>query len=279
MALVRRPSRLRFVVAFLVLVSLTLITLDVSGRGSGALRSARSGFNAAITPVQQAIHAALRPVGNFFTGAAEYGTLRADNARLRQELAQAQVQQSAAAYAQQQADEVLALAHLPFAAGIPSVTAQVINLGSSNFAATVTVGRGRDNGVKVGEPVVAAGGLAGTVSAVTARSATVTLVTDPSFVVGVTLPRGNTGSAVGQGPGQPMKVTVLPASAPTPVIKVGSVLSTSGLSMEAFPAGIPVGRVTAASVPAGQTDPVVSLQPLVDAASLRYLDILLWSPQ
>ncbi|MHB8504385.1 MAG: rod shape-determining protein MreC, partial [Acidimicrobiales bacterium] len=152
-------------------------------------------------------------------------------------------------------------------------------VGSSNFAASVTIGRGRSSGILAGQPVVAGGGLAGSVTAVTAHTATVELITDPLFVVGVRLPEGNTGSAAGQGPGGALRVTVLAASAPTPTLRKGAILSTSGLQMEDVPPGIPVGRIATVSVPPGETEPVATLTPLVNAARLGYVDVLLWSPQ
>ena len=279
MAVVRRPARLRFVVAFLVLVSLTLVTLDASGHGRQALQGVRDAVGTVLAPVQSGIHAALRPVGNFITGAVDYGRLEAENERLRAEVSSLQSERAGAAFAEASADQVLALHHLPFAAGVPKLTAQIIDLGGSNFASTVTVDRGRDSGVVVHQPVVAAGGLAGWVSAVTAHTATVELLTDPRFVVGVALPDHNTGSANGRGAASPMQVSVLPSSYPAPKLRVGETLLTSGLSMEGFPAGIPVGRVSAIHTPDGETEPVVSLRPLVDASGLGYLDILLWSPQ
>jgi rod shape-determining protein MreC len=278
-ALARRPSRVRFVVAFLLLASLTLITLDASGNGNATLRSARRGATSVLTPVQQAIHDVLRPIGNFLTGAVDYGKVEAENVRLRNQLDQLRNAEAQSAFAQQQAQELLRSQNLPFVGGITQIPAQVIDVGSSNFASTVTVNKGSAAGVKVNEPVVAAGGLAGSVSAVTARTATITLLTDPTFVVGVRLAEGNTGSAAGQGPGDDLKVTVLPADAPTPIEKKGEILSTSGLAMENFPAGIPVGRISSVAVPAGETEPVISLHPLVNAAALQYVQILLWSPQ
>ncbi len=262
-----------------MLVSLTLLALDASGHGRSAVRAARDAFTTVLAPVQTGIHAALRPVGNFITGAVDYGQVEAQNRHLRAEIAGLRNTAAAAGFARQQADEVLGLQHLPFVDGIPKVTAQVIDIGGSNLSSTVTVDRGRDAGVVVGQPVVAAGGLAGSVSAVTAHTATVTLLTDPSFVVGVALPEHNTGSAAGRGGSSPMQVTVLPTSAAAPKLHRGEVLFTSGLSMEDFPAGIPVGRVTSVSTPTGETEPVVDLRPLVDPAGLGYVDILLWSPQ
>jgi len=275
----RPPSRFRLLVVFLVLISLTLITLDASGNGNAVLRGTRSAFATVLDPVQQGLHDALRPVGNFLTGAIDYGALEAQNTRLRSELTRLRNQEAQAAFSQQQADQVLAEAHLPFLGAIKSVSAEVIDLGSSNFASTVTVDKGTSSGVKAGEPVVAAGGLAGTVTAATSSTATVLLLTDPTFVVGVSLPGGNVGSATGQGEGEGMKVVVLPSSAKAPVLKKGEILSTSGLSTEKFPPGIPVGRISGVTSTQGEADPTATLQPLVDVGTLGVVQILLWSPQ
>lgn len=275
----RRPARFRFVVAFLILVSLTLITLDASGSGNGALTGARRVFDSVLDPVQDGVHDALRPIGNFLGGAVDYGRLRAENEQLRREVAGLRDQQASAAFDEQRADQVLKQADLPFANGIAHVTAAVVNVGSSNFAATVTIDKGTRSGVVVGQPVVSAGGLAGDVTAVTGDSATVTLVTDPSFYAGVRLPDGNIGLAEGRGPGNSMAVKVVPSNASTPVLKKGQTLLTSGLSLENYPPGIPVGRVVSAKVPLGETEPDIEIRPLVNAATLQVVQVLLYSPQ
>lgn len=264
----------------LLLAAATLIAVSAPP-GGGALRSVRSAFSSVLTPVQGAVHGALAPIGNFFTGAVDYGALRADNARLREELAALSNRQAQAAYAEQQANQVLSEAHLPFLGGIRTVTAQVVNNNAgSNFETTITIDRGSRQGIVAGQPVVGAAGLVGSVTSVTAVSATVTLVQDPTFDVGVTLPGGLIGSVAGQGLGNPLHLTVLPSSqAKPPRIKVGEVLSTSGLSTENFPAGIPVGRVASVTTPAGQTEPVATLAPAALGLDLQYVDVLLWSSQ
>ena len=86
---------------------------------------------------------------------------------------------------QAQSEQVLAQEHLDYLAGIPSVAAQVIDIGSANFEQSIEMDRGSADGVVVGQPVVSGGGLIGKVTSVSAHLATVDLLDDPSFTVGV----------------------------------------------------------------------------------------------
>jgi rod shape-determining protein MreC len=283
MAVTRRPSRARYLLLILVLAAVTLVTLDQRG-GRGPLNSVRSHVQDVTKPVQSAVHDLLRPVGNFLTGAVDYGSLRAENERLRQELADSQNASVAAAAAQARANAIIAQAHLPFVGDIPTVAADVIDEGSSNFESTVTIDKGSGSGLAVGQPVVVAGGLVGAVGSVSSSTATVRLLTDPAFVVGVDLGT-SVASASGSGLDQPLNVSfVTPPTGSNGdessfTLKVGSSVVTSGVDLAAFPAGIPVATVATFSNKAGSTDPDVTLRPLVDLSKLNLVRVELYSPQ
>ncbi|MBW3536474.1 MAG: rod shape-determining protein MreC, partial [Actinobacteria bacterium] len=53
---------------------------------------------------------------------------------------------------------------------------------------------------------------------------------------------------------------------------------TSGLQQSAFPAGIPVGRVSSARSVAGEDEKRVTVTPLVDLRKLAFVKVLQWSP-
>ncbi len=279
MAVYRRSSRSRNVIAVLVLAALTLVTIDARSHGVGVLNDARSKVSDAFAPLQRATHAALRPIGNFLTGAIDYGSLKRENENLRRQLARAQTQEAQAAAEQAEAEQVLKEQGLTFVGSIPTVSAQIINVGPSNFDNTVTIDKGTANGVAVGQPVIAAGGLVGTVRSAAAHISTIELLTDPNFRVGVSLQGGNTGSAAGTGRSLPMRVEVLSTNKPRPVQKVGDVLSTSGLVNEKFPRAIPVGRISKVITVPGAIEPEIQIVPLVDPSQLTYLQVLLWLPQ
>jgi rod shape-determining protein MreC len=213
------------------------------------------------------------------SGALNYGSLKAENQRLRQDLANQQVQAAVTQAEQTEYEQLLALLHLPFARGIPFVTAQVIDNSPSNFETTITINKGRSDGIANGQPVVAAGGLVGTVRLTSAHQATIVLITNPNFVVGVSLPQGNIGSAQGLGRTDPLKVTVVPTSnAAAPHVRKNDILLTSGLDTERFPKGIPVGRVTQITNSPTDPEPDITLTPTVDLGNVSYLNVLLWAP-
>ncbi len=278
MAVYRRSSRTRNVLAVLVLAALTLVTIDARSNGSGTLNSVRSGVSDVFSPLQRATHAVLAPIGNFLTGAIDYGSLRAENQKLRQEIAGLQTQAVRASASEQSAQQLLQEMNLPFVGSIPTVAVQVIDQGFSNFDNSLTVNKGTDSGIAPGQPVVAAGGLVGSVLSVTSHTATVRLLTDPSFAVGVSLPGGNVGSAGGQGRSQPLHITIDSTNLPPPTVKAGQTLVTSGLALEKFPKGIPVGKVSKVTTPAGSAEPDIELLPLVNPTQMSYLRVLLWSP-
>ena len=279
MAVYRRSSRTRNVLAVLVLAALTLVTIDARSNGSGMLSQVRSKVSDAFSPIQRATHAALAPIGDFLTGAVDYGSLRKENQQLRQQVAALEAGGVATAAEKQRYEQIFKQLNLPFVGAIPTVAVQVIDNGSSNFDNTLTVDKGTTSGLAEGQPVVAAGGLVGTIRMVTAHTATVELLTDPSFAVGVSLQGGNVGSAAGQGRALPMHITVDTTQLPVPKMKPGDPVVTSGLKLEKFPAGIPVGKVTKVVTAPAADEPEIDIVPYVNTAQLSYVQVLLWSPQ
>ena len=272
----RRP-RGRLLLLVLVLLSVTFVTLsDRSGNG-GVFAKARSYARDVANPFQSAVHSALEPVGNFLYGAAHYGQVEQEYQALRRQVAQDQATAVQAAALEQEAQQVLDQQHLDFVGSIPTVAAQVVDLGSANFEQSVEVNRGTSSGVAVGEPVVTAGGLVGRVTAVSSRLATVTLIDDPSSVVGVRVVRsGVLGATAGEGEGNSLRLDDVNTGSK---IRPGDHLVTSGLSLEDYPAGLPVGQVTSVYAPAGALQLDVSVKPFANLVNLELVRVLLWSPQ
>ncbi len=279
MAVYRRSTRTRYVLAVLVLAALTLVTVDARSNGSGVTSEIRDKVHDAFSPLQRATHAALQPIGNFLTGALDYGSLRKQNQQLRNQVIALQDQSAQASAEKAAADQVLGEQGLPWVGAIPTRTVEIIDNGSSNFENTVTINKGTTSGLAKGQPVVAAGGLVGTVASVGTRTAVVTLITDPTFSVGVRLDAKNIGYAQGFGRSEPMHVSVITTNAVVPTLKKGQTLLTSGLDSELFPPSIPVGKVIDASRAPGSLEPDITLQPLVNLNELSYLQVLLWAPQ
>jgi rod shape-determining protein MreC len=275
-AVYRRSTRHRFLLILLVLTSITVITVDVRGGGSGVLESFRRTARDAFAPVQSATDKVTSPVGDFFGGMFRYGHLKSENARLRNQLADARGKASVAQSADRERQELLALQKLSFAGTIPTVAARVIATSPSNFQLTVEIDRGIPAGLKRGMPVVTGAGLVGKVVAVSQERATVLLLTDPSFNIGIRLSgSGDVGVARGNGNRQPLPVDLVDVGTK---VTGHEVVETSGLQGSVFPAGIPVGLVRSAKVPPGALQQEISIDPVVDLSRLDFIKVLLWQP-
>ena len=138
--------------------------------------------------------------------------------------------------------EITALQNLPFLQSLPTVTAETVDEYSSNFTATITLDKGRADGVDVGYPVVGAGGLVGQVIQSFHHTSVVQLVTDGQSKVGVTFGNNSqyTGIVDGQGPSNSMTADLV---APHTPLHKGEIMFTSSLDAAAFPPGIPVATV------------------------------------
>ena len=100
---------------------------------------------------------------------------------------------------------------------------------------------GSRDGVEVGQSVIDAGGLLGQITATTAGTATVLLITDPDHAVPVVVARNGVRLvAYGKGRSDRLELANIPLSSD---VKVGDSIVTSGLGGR-FPAGFPVGTVT-----------------------------------
>ena len=272
----RRTRRSTTIVTLLLLSAFTIVALSASGTASSFTSGLRSLGSTILSPVVNVMNDVTKPVGQAFEGVFNYGSVTAENARLQAINAQLRSQGLVQSYERHQLSEIDALRNLPFVQNIPLVVAQTMAIDPSNFASTIQISKGRDQGIGVGMPVVGAGGLVGQVILTTKNTATVRLVSDGRSKIGASV--GTTsilGIASGQGAGDPLSLDYV---APNSAVKSGQIVYTNGLQGADYPAGIPLGKVSSASTPVNASQMSISLTPLANLSSVAYVDVLLWSP-
>jgi rod shape-determining protein MreC len=277
-AVYRRSARPRFLLVLLVLTSVTLLTVDSRGGGSGAVARVRNTARDAFAPVQSAVSDVVSPITDFFHGVFQYRSLEHENALLRQQLAQRNVDQVAAVDAQRERQDLLDLLNLNFVGDVPTVAARVVAGPESNFRDSIVIDRGSDEGLLKGMPVIGGEGLVGQVQQVSHHQATVVLLTDPSFNVGVRLsPSGAIAVASGQGRGKPLMLDLVD---PSLKVDIGSTVVTSGLQLSPYPPGIPIGNVLSANTSSpGALEQSVVVRPVMDVGRLSFVKVVLWTPR
>lgn len=273
MALQRRNGRSRATLLFLVLTSITVITLDFRGDGGGIIGSIRDVATDGFAPVRDAADSVLSPIGDAVSGITGYDELEAENARLQERIGELARSSTAADETEAAYQELLALNDIEWIGDVPAVAARVVSAPVSNFEQTIELNRGERAGIRVDMPVVAGEGLVGRVVQVTSRRSRVRLITDPVSSVGVRLSSGETGIAEGEGAGRTMSVGFIDVGAE---VARGDVALTSGLEggSDLYPADIPVGRVVRAQKVEGELQQQVDIRPLADVTHLRFVKVL-----
>jgi rod shape-determining protein MreC len=208
---------------------------------------------------------------------AENRELRADNERLRKDLAA----MSRRAF---DVEAIESLVDLKKQTPADTVGARVIAASVSPFfrVLRIRIDRG-EREVAPGMPVITADGLVGRIASVYGGHADVMLVADAKSAVDVVIPRtGGRGVLTGQGAGDHYhcKIEWLERpSEPTAgaAVRVGDRVVTSGLGA-AFPAGITVGVVSKVTTKDYGMFQEVQVEPAVDLSTLRAAMVLLAPP-
>jgi rod shape-determining protein MreC len=272
-----RRSRRTLTLIIAVVVSLSLISLDLNGRTHSLTSGIKSVANGVYSPLRQGVEDIIRPIGNFFAGAFNYGAVQSENEQLQRQIGQLRATEAEKGFEQNQLRELTQLENLPYLNSLPTVTAQTQDEYSSNFTATITLDKGRDDGVDVGYPVVGAGGLVGQVIQSFHHTSVVRLITDGQSKVGVVFGPGNKYTAIvdGQGPGNDPTADLV---APGTPLRQGETMYTSGLQAAAFPPGIPVASVSSFHTPSGASQISVTVEPSANLNQLAYVDVVQWAP-
>jgi rod shape-determining protein MreC len=261
------------VLVLLVLTAVTLITLDQRGASGGLIGSARDSARDTLAPVQSAVDDAFRPVGDWWEGVSNSASLKSANAKLRKQLADARSEARSAQPALRENEELKRLTQLPFIGAIPAVATQIVSASPGNFESSVELDKGTDDGIAVGQPVVAGDGLVGRITSASRRRSTVLLLTDPASEVGVRLETGEPGVATGRAGSDLLTLAFV---SPDVNVKKGQIVSTAGLQNALFPAGLPVARVVSVDKSPGDLTQNITLRPLVSVNQLEFLDVLRW---
>jgi rod shape-determining protein MreC len=275
--------RRRAALAVLVALSIGLLTAYFGEAPSGLLHSFQRGAQEVLQPIETGISRATKPfrdlvgwVGDSLGAKSESDRLKKENADLRQQVAHAQS-------AEDENKKMRALLELPKQAGYPDsvdpLTARVTARSPNVWSESVQIDVGSSDGVRVNQPVVTNGGLAGRVASVSGHTSTVTLLVDASSnVAAQVLPDGKFG-VVKPKVGNPndMRLEYLDKNTN---VKPGNMVITSGTLPNSeglqslFPKGIPIGRVTRVDRQELDLYERVHIAPFADFKRMEFVRVL-----
>jgi rod shape-determining protein MreC len=265
--------RFRRYALLLAVLLVSLFLLTVQTRGGGPTRAADVvGF--VVTPAQSLLaHAHRGALGAWHTFTNwkavrnENLTLRADNERLS-------VQSLQVRETDQENRRLRRLLALRDRMPLTTLTGEVIGREGGGWSRSLTVNRGRADGISRQMPVIVPEGLVGRVAQVSSGASIVQLLNDPTSTVGAVVQRTRTPGLVEGEPGGGVRFKFMARDGAG--VTPGDLVVTSGLGT-LFPKGIPVGRVTAIEDKGSALFHFAVLTPAVDFA--RVEEVLLLTGQ
>jgi rod shape-determining protein MreC len=285
----RNPRAYRLAaLAVLLLASFVLVTVYFREGEGGSLHRAQRWMGATFAPAEQVVQRVAQP----FRDAAGWwrdtqnarhqrDQAERENARLRQELADAQTDQLTAAELEAELRYVRSPA-FPSRAGYAPRAAEVVARSPALYARKVLLDQGTGSGVAVGDPVVTGvttsqfdgAALIGRVTAVTPTTAEVTLISDPSMAVTATVAgRAGSDGVLKPNPGD-ASTEVLDFVSKRYSVNAGDLVTTRGfvdrgVGSSYFPPGIGIGVVSYVSQSDTENYKTIQVTPWADLTAFR----------
>lgn len=277
----RSALRRRVVAGVLVAVSLALITGYFRESENGPLHGVQSVAASVLHPFQVGADRVARPFRDAYGWLAGFAHAKSENQELKAQLrllTQQAIQNSGAA--QENRDLRAALEYKSgrtFPRGYDLIGGAVISYQPTEFRQELVASAGRDDGIRVDDPVVDSDGhLVGNVSKTTSHTAQVTLLTDGDFAVSAFDVRTGTYGLVSHGQGA--GTLILDLVPKNKVVEENDLVVTAGRRSgelpSLYPRNIALGTVTSVSQTDVDVYQSVQIAPLADFSSLSSVWVL-----
>ena len=276
MAVPQRSGGSRFTLAILLLISVTLISLDA--RGYEPLANLRKAATAIIEPFRNIAGTVFDPIADAWESLSEGDALEKENALLREQLSELLEYRVTTEGAVEELAALRTQLDLENLGGQETIVAEITGRSVSNFDPyIIEIGKGTQSGIREGMAVVSVGGLIGRIEDPGLRSSRVRLITDPNLNIGVlAVGTKEIGILSGGGVGQPLKVSDgIPVSAQ---IEIGSIMVTSGSERSPYPGGFAVGTILEIVVDEINLEKELLIAPTGQLENLEFVTVILYQP-
>lgn len=262
LALPLRAQVVRFAAGLLIGASILLMALDQVG--NPVIEVVRVRVADTLAPLLDALGRPVVAARGAIEQAESFIGVWHENALLRDENASLVQWREAARRLAAENEALRALARVVPDARASFVTARVVATSGGSFVHTLLIGAGAEQGVDIGQGVIAPAGLVGRIVEIGTDTSRVLLLTDLNSRVPVRLESSRDRAILAGDNSRRLRLQFLPEQA---VVMVGDRVVTSGEG-GLIPPGVPAGVVTE------WTDGVALVRPLVDAQRLEFVTVL-----
>ena len=259
------PQRIGYLVLVVVLGHLLLIFAQINAQPGGTvLETVTVGVFA---QMQRWVTTTLGATGDLWTGYVGLRNLRQQNLALTDNVAELEIELQVQRALAQQARSLERLLRLRETVALPTLSARVIATDATPYFRTLTIDRGRDDGLRPDMAVIAPAGVVGRVVAVSAgRAAQVQLLVDRNAAAGALVERTRaSGLVVGTDTDGLLRMDYVSNFED---VRIGDRIVTSGVD-RIYPGGFLIGEVTEVEQGVGlylviHVDPVVEFSRIED---------------
>ena len=272
----------------IILVIITLVLLVTAGAyilhrivpGTAVLGAPENAVSSVMTPIQTFFSGITESIAGYFRSMKlrsnienEYNALRAENEQLVYKAMLADELQQTLLQYEDLSDEIRANQEMK------PVVATVVGRSDANYFSTLTINKGKDDGVEDYMAVTISGALVGYTENTKKNEATVRTIIDSNASIAAIIQssrdQGTVRGTLGID-GTPMcRMYYLPDdNLPRP----GDLVVTSGVGMS-FPKGIPIGEVRESTRGMDANKQYIVIEPKVDFQHLEYVIVLRYKPR
>jgi rod shape-determining protein MreC len=285
--------RRRAALAVCVALSIAILTAYFGESGGGFFHALQRGAQEAFAPIETGASRALKPVRDFVSWVGDTVDAKDQNKQLKKEVARLRSQIARSETAMRDVEQLKGIVGLHREEGFPGgtqpVTARVIARSPTVWYSKIKVDKGSGDGIKVDQPVIAAGadiedaagGLAGKVTSVTGGTAEVTLITDASIGVGAQVMPAGAAGVVRPEVGDPRDLLLDFVEGGRRVTENTTVVTSGFKTSEGeslFPRGIPIGRVSQVDLDEVEIYQRVHIRPFADLKQIDIVQVLTRRP-
>lgn len=250
--------------AFLSLVGLTFVLMLIGKADSVLVERARIAITDAVVPILRAMSEPASAIAQMTANLRELAAIREQNAELRSANEQLLQWQSIAQRLEAENRSLRGLLSTVPEPTVASVSARVVADTGGAFAQSVLLMAGSSDGVDKGDVVVTGEGLVGRVTQTGYKSSRVLLITDINSRIPVLV--GEAANRAILAGDNSLRPRLLYVGNQTPLVP-GDKVVTSG-DGDAFPPGLPIGRVVRTD------DGVIEVEPYVARDQLQHVRVV-----
>ena len=265
----------RRLVAYGILLAVSAGLMATSS--TAVAQELQRGLAFALSPAQDGVNAIGVQVRSVIGAVAEIDQLRRDNTTLKGENERLTAENLRLGALGPENEQLATLLQIRGSFQHATVAARVIGRDVAAVSRTVTIDRGTDEGLALGDVVVGLGGaLAGRITQIGAHAARVVLINDPgSTVIGEVVSNRATGEVVGDLGGQ----LVMDKVDATQRVTIGDEVVTAGITLGSgirspYPKGLVIGQVVDATRDPNAVIQTAYLEPAIDLDRLEVVLVI-----